>query len=159
MDEQTERAGLSGGQGGDEAAPAWRGSSFEAVEPWQARVCHYCKEGHADAAHARACELAHRLTFTGLLRGNTCPLCGDAYPYHKRDCASGPKYCGGCGGHTTHCDDGHCQECCIDDENYPIEDCGACAYRVGTVVHVRDDGEQLPEPGEVYDLIPNPFED
>lgn len=96
----------------------------------------------------------------GLFRGDLCPLCGNHYPAHNPDCESKPAHCETCQKHTTHCAHGHCQECCIDDDDFPTEDCAECQRIVGGILRVTSEGsEVLPEPEEIHDLTPNPFED
>lgn len=117
-------------------------------------------DGEANAAKKKAREHSPSTELLGFFRGEMCPFCKRAYPMHNADCESKPTYCEACEQHTTHCAKGHCQECYIDDEHFPIEDCGACAYLVGCILRVTVEGsEVLPTPEEIHDLTPNPFED
>lgn len=134
MSEQDKEQALrGGGVGGDEAAPAWRGSSFEEVTPVQARRCAGCKLVYADAATARGCERSHKATIEGLCRGDRCPLCRNIYPAHDAGCESQPSACNDCGQITTHCERGHCQECWTDWAGFPVEDCAACYETCGAI--------------------------
>jgi hypothetical protein len=97
--------------------------------------------------------------------GTPCASCSKPYPYHQRDCITEPKYCAGCSAYTTHCAREHCQNCNIDDEGFPTEDCGYCYAEIGGVVRISVAGseligvEQLPTPDERHDLTATPFED
>lgn len=98
-------------------------------------------------------------------RGEPCGDCGGSFPFHTRDCQTGAKYCEGCSAYTTHCASEHCLNCCLDDYGFPTEDCGHCAGEIGGIIRVSVEGSELlgvehvPEPGEVHDLRPTPFED
>ena len=148
------------GIGGAEVAPPCRDREQGEVVPVLARTCFECKHVYVDAGTARACERGHCLTLDGIFRGDLCPFCGDTYPFHETDCESKPKYCAACDAYTTHCAKDHCQECHIDEYDFPISDCGGCALLVGSIIRVTVNGsELLPSPDEIHDLIPTPHED
>lgn len=145
MSDQTEQPGRTAQQ--DEAA----------------RTCANCQTVYALEAVARACERARCYKLIGFLRGEACPYCPSTYPVHTEECRSKPQYCESCERHTTHCDDGHCQECHIDEHDFPTEDCDACALLVGGILRISAEGSEVhpghPNPDEIHDLYPNPHED
>jgi hypothetical protein len=53
----------------------------------------------------------------------------------------------------------------VDDYGYPTEDCCYCYAEVGGLLRISAEGsellgvETLPDPAEIHDLHPTPFED